>query len=287
MESPSQLTQVTPDLWISRSAMDSINSGIWLRNGTACLVNPGVFPGEIAAIRAFLESRQIKPQYVILTHFHVGHLLGARAFPDALLIAQANFAAEAARQGPMIHKILNQQQWGSVDEILPVPPPAIQISEGSSLYVDDLVIQLFAAPSQALDQLLLYQPDSATLWAGDLLHELQIPYLVDGVETYNKILDLLASYQIRTLVPAHGQPTSDTTEIQRRLTRDRAYVDSIRTTLADAIAHDLTLEETLNRCAAFAAPYPTNQELHRTNVASTYVRLGGKVEPGTINWLRG
>jgi glyoxylase-like metal-dependent hydrolase (beta-lactamase superfamily II) len=285
--SANPLTPLTPDLWILCSAMESLNSGIWLRGDTACLINPGVFPNEIAAIRAFLDERHIAPQYMILTHFHVGYLNGARAFPGALLIAHAKFAVEAERQSAAIQKIMTEQQWGAADDLLPVPQPAIPITEGSSLYVDDMLVQLLAAPGKAPDQLLLYQPDGGTLWCGGLLHESEVPHAAHGYDAYEKTLELLAEHQPGTLIPAHGQPVTDPDEIQGRLTRDRAYLAAVRTTISGALAENLSFEETAKRCAEFSAPYSNSQDTHRINVKNAYRRLGGKVEPSGITRIPG
>ncbi len=82
--------RLVSDFWLAQSELYATNSGIWLSQGQACLIDPGLLPAEIEAIAAFLTEREAVPQTIILTHSHWDHLLGPAHFPGAEVVAQAD-----------------------------------------------------------------------------------------------------------------------------------------------------------------------------------------------------
>jgi len=56
------------------------------------VVDPGWLPEEIAMIRRDVEIvRRDRPLYVVYTHAHFDHIIGAYAFRDAITIASKSF----------------------------------------------------------------------------------------------------------------------------------------------------------------------------------------------------
>lgn len=281
-----EFTQLVPTLWVAQSRIYAMNVGVWLHSGRACLIDPGVMPDELAEIATFLQAHEAEPRYVVITHSHYDHLLGARAFPGAAVIAQVNYLAEVARDGPAIQQILVREGIVAAGRSFAIPFPDHTFEETTTLELDGLTLRLVHAPGHAADELVLYEPDTATLWAGDMLSDIEIPYVSDGLAPYERTLEMLAGYEIRTLVPGHGRPTADPAEAQRRLANDRQYLAALRAGVTAAVAEGLALEQTVARCAGQPLAVPGNEGMHRLNVESVYAELGGPADPTEVGWGR-
>ena len=221
---PHPLMQLTPNLWVSQSQFANLNSGIILADNGVCLIDPGILPTEIEALATFVNKQDVVSQFLILTHSHWDHLLGAEYFQGNRVIAQANYLKEVQGEaGRQIH--LQVEKLTSHFEItrqqsFVIPQPQETFEETMFLTIGDLDLQLIHTPGHAVDQLVIYVPQDGTLWAGDMLSDSEIPYVNHNLAAYEATLDKLATMEIVVLVPGHGTPTIDVAEIQARITAD-------------------------------------------------------------------
>ncbi len=109
-------------------------------------------------------------------------------------------------------------------------------ADETTLAVGGLELRLAHAPGHSPNMLTVYEPASATLWAADVLSDVEIPSIIDDLASYERTLSRLAGLEIRTLVPGHGTATDDRAEIARRLDEDRAYLAALRETIGAVIA---------------------------------------------------
>lgn len=277
--------QLTADLWVAQSAVYGMNVGVWMRRGQACLVDPGILVEEIAQIKALLAERAAAPRYVVITHSHHDHMVGAGQM-GAPIVAHERYLAEVERMRPAIQAQVSREGWVRGERPFEIPRPDITLTTELSLDVGGLTIRLVHTPGHAADELALYDAETATLWAGDKLSDVEIPFVSDSLGAYERTLEMLAEYEIRALVPGHGRPAADAGEIQARLDNDRRYLAELRAGVAAAIAQGLTLAETVARCAVQPLPYPGNEDMHRLNVESAYAELGGPADPAAVGWGR-
>jgi len=281
-----EFSALTPALWVAQSRIYAMNVGVWLHGRAACLIDPGVMPDEIAQVAALLAARGAEARYVVITHSHYDHLLGARSFPGAVVVAQAGYPDEVARQGPAIQQVLVREGIVPAGVPFEIPLPDRTFAADTTLELDGLTLHLAHAPGHAADGLVLYDPGTAALWAGDMLSDVEIPYVNDALGPYERTLEMLAGYELRALVPGHGRPTADPAEIQARLAHDRQYLALLRTGVAAAVAAGLTLEQTVARCTGEPLIYPGNEGMHPLNVESAYAELGGPADPRAVGWGR-
>lgn len=280
-----RFSRLTADLWVAQSAVYGMNVGVWVRRGLACLVDPGILAEEIAQIQALLAERAAVPRYVVITHSHHDHIVGAGQM-GAPVVAQERYLAEVERLGPAIRNQVAREGWVRGDRRFEIPRPDITLTTELSLDVGGLTIRLVHTPGHAADELALYEAETATLWAGDKLSDVEIPFVSDSLADYERTLETLAGYEMRVLVPGHGRPAVEAGEIQMRLDNDRRYLAELRAGVSAAIAQGLTLAETVARCAAQRLPYPGNEGMHRLNVESAYAELGGPADPAEVGWGR-
>ncbi len=101
------VTQLTRHLWVSQGQVwGGRNTGMFLSEGHACLIDPGILPGEVKAIARFMAERGITPQAIVLTHCHPDHSVGAADFPGVRVIAQANYVADLRAHGDSYQRVI-------------------------------------------------------------------------------------------------------------------------------------------------------------------------------------
>lgn len=285
------LTELTPSLWLTQSRLYSTNSGLFLSEGEACLIDPGLFPDELEGIAHFLAERQVKPRAIVLTHSHWDHLLGPERFPGVRVIAQANYLEEMSggRADELLWQVEEWEEAYAIERERPfvTPQPDKTFVKKMTLKVGDLMLRLVHAPGHAADHLVVYEPRSRALWAGDMLSDLEIPFVSQSLAAYEKTLEMLAAWEVCVLVPGHGHPTASAEEIQRRLAADRAYLAELRERVSQAVARGLNVGETVRLCLEMALRHrEENLGPHRLNVESVYLELGGVADRTRVGWSR-
>jgi glyoxylase-like metal-dependent hydrolase (beta-lactamase superfamily II) len=135
-----------------RSRMVGYSVSAYLVHGM--LVDAG-FPGVAREFGAYLHS--VRPRGVLLTHFHEDHagnaeLVAARGIPIAA--APATVAAlRAAEQIGLYRRLI----WG---EVVPLRSSIVPLESGS--------LTLVHTPGHSHDHHVVWDPESETLFAGDL-----------------------------------------------------------------------------------------------------------------------
>jgi glyoxylase-like metal-dependent hydrolase (beta-lactamase superfamily II) len=262
------------------------NAGAFVSDGEACLVDPGITADEIAALVEEIGDARIR--YVVLTHADWDHLLGPEHLPPTTIVAHESFTDGVDAEG--VRAALAQfEEHAEIprDEPFEPPVPDETFTEETTLAVGHVELRLAHAPGHSPNMLTVHEPASATLWAADVLSDVEIPSIIDDLESYERTLSRIAEPEIRTLVPGHGNATADPAEIARRLDEDRAYLAALRETVALAVDAGASLEE----AAAAAGAIPLRRsdgdhELHGLNTEKVYADLGGDADPSEVGFAR-
>jgi glyoxylase-like metal-dependent hydrolase (beta-lactamase superfamily II) len=278
----------TPHLWVAQSRFAQTNAGLWLSRGQACLIDPGVYPDEIAALARFVAGQGVMSRTIVLTHAHWDHILGPERTPGARVVAQAAFSSCVLGSEGLVWVERWEAREGIVRERpFAAPRPDVVFEDEMTLAVGDLSLHLIHAPGHAADQLVVYHAESATLWAADMLSDLEPPYLAHSLAAYQRTLARLAELEVRLLVPGHGSPTADAKQIRARLSEDAAYLAELRDRVGRAVRTGKTVQETVALCADVRYRCAEeNAGPHRMNVESAYLELGGEVDPTGLGWSR-
>jgi glyoxylase-like metal-dependent hydrolase (beta-lactamase superfamily II) len=273
--------QLTPFLWVAQSRLFYMNSGVIISDSHACLIDPGIYPDELDGIARFVQEQGATVQSIILTHSHWDHILGPERFPGVKVIAQEEYAAAVVVGGAQLLKDVNRWvEKAKVERDAPfvIPQPTETFGENMELQIGSLALWLVHTPGHSPDELVVYHADSGTLWASDILSDLEIPFVTHSLLAYQRTLARLAGLDIRVLVPGHGSATTDPDEARRRLTHDITYLAELRVRVEQAIKQGKTLEETVASCTSM--PYhhrQENEEPHRINVQSAYAELSSQI----------
>ena len=112
------------------------------------------------------------------------------------------------------------------------------------------------------------------LVAGDLLSDLEIPWLDREPAVYRRTIEGIAALveagEVETLVPGHGAIARGAGAVRARVRRDLRYLEALEEGVREARAAGLTLEQALARLAAIAPgdcgdDFPM-ADVHRGNV---------------------
>ena len=89
-----------------------------------------------------------------------------------------------------------------------------------------------------------------------MLTDTEVPFVGHSLDAFEQTLAFLATLDIRVLVPGHGHPATEATEIRTRIDEDRAYLAALRQCVTVAVATGKTLPETVAACADI--PFPAS-----------------------------
>lgn len=278
-----------PGLWLTQSRFFAAQSGVWVSGRHAVLVDPGMAPDEISAWSTLTHMQGWSVAWVILTHGHWDHVLGAASFPGARVVAQTEYPSVLMREGTeLCHQVTAwQHENGFAEKPNFRPPPAeIIFEQGMTLVLEDLQLHCLAAPGHAADALVIHEPSAGVLWAGDMLSNREIPFVSHSLRAYRQTLEMVSTLDIRALIPGHGEPTRDAAEIQTRLENDRTYLARLEETVEAAVKAGCSVGETVDRCAAipFRQSAKENAHPHQANVESAYLELGGGGDAAHLGW---
>jgi hydroxyacylglutathione hydrolase len=273
-------------LLVRQSRYLHYNAGAFVSAGEACLVDPGILRKETEALLAATAGADLRS--IVLTHADWDHILGPEHLPRAPIVAHADYVEDLDPEGARLMLAMLENHAGASRTTLFDPPlPTTSFEDALDLRIGDLELRLEHAPGHARSMLTVYEAQSATLWAADVLSDVELPSIIHDLESYERTLERLANLDIATLVPGHGNRSDDAAEIRKRLEEDRAYLTQLRSDVAEAVAAGSSLEESV--MTATSIPFrrsDEDSETHRLNVEKVYADLGGDVDPGAVGYAK-
>ncbi|MFA4932369.1 MAG: MBL fold metallo-hydrolase [Caldisericia bacterium] len=282
---------LTPHLWTAKCRGYAMNTGILHDAGHAALIDPALLPDEVEDIAAFCEGQQLKVETVVITHHHWDHVLGASRFPSAHVVAHQAYVAQTAIDLERTRRSIQRfYEVEGVAHAAPFDPPVPDqtVDHIVGLMVGGFRVQLVHTPGHARDHLSVYDPEAACLWAGDLLSDLEIPFVSDRLDAFERTLGMFAAMQVDLLVPGHGSLTRDVTEIRRRIEADRAYLSDLRARIEAVVLARGNVQAAVAACADMVFRNPgENAEAHVMNVEQVFLECDGSA-PATsrLGWAR-
>jgi len=283
-------TSDSPSLSVFPSRSMAYNAGVLLRGGEALLVDPGLFADEIDRIKAHIYGQGASPSGIVLTHSHWDHVLGPEYFPGVPVIQQQESLAVMAESGTRIeHQVTEWERQSGVRRDMPflLREPDQAFTDRLEFPLGDKPIELLRAPGHAPEQLVVYDRAEATLWAADMLSDIEIPFVMHSLRAYRLTLDRLAQLDISVLVPGHGRPATNRAEVKARFDTDRTYLAELQKRVEAGLAAGRGAAETVTACVGMSySNRDQNEDAHRLNVETAFVELGGAVETGHEGWNR-
>jgi glyoxylase-like metal-dependent hydrolase (beta-lactamase superfamily II) len=232
-----EIIEVAPRTWLIR--LPIVNAVLFETDAGLVLVDVGMGPGGPAVVEA-MRSVSDKPLHTLIyTHGHVDHANGAWALPDAGEMPQQIVAHEAITKrferyiglrGSMAHYMsqpANQVPAKRDDYVW----PTLTFEDRLELEIGGEIFVLQHHKGETDDHLYVWVPSRGALASGDFYQGF-LPNAGNGKRAQRHVAEWIvalremANLQPGVLLPAHGDASTDTAEIQR----------SFRL-LADALEH--------------------------------------------------
>ena len=213
---PDEQRQVSPHVWVIPDGSRGLvpNVGIIVGRKGVLVVDTGLGPENGAlAYAAAVKAAPGRQVYLVATHAHPEHDLGAQAFPaGAKLIRSSDQIADAANDVSLAKVFSNMNPRNA--ELLKdaAPRPAdISFSGTYSLDLGGLTARLEAlGPAHTAGDTIVWVAADKVLFSGDLAMKAQ-PAIVSPKATlasWRRVLAREAALKPKVVVPSHG-PVGD------------------------------------------------------------------------------
>lgn len=195
------------------------NAGIIIGKEGIVVVDTLISSKEAERFISDIRAVSDKPiKYVVNTHEHLDHSLGNNDFIrlGAVVVAHTNCKKNAEAVAATI--LQKAKNYGLTDELM----QGTKIAEASLSFNDKMEIDLgdrkmeliYTGPSHTDGSLLVYVPDTKTLFAGDILFTNFHPNMRDAdVKSWISVLDYISTMDAVSIIPGHG-PLSGEKDIQ-------------------------------------------------------------------------
>jgi quinoprotein relay system zinc metallohydrolase 2 len=253
---------------------DIANIGFVIGERCVAVIDSG---GSIAIGRSLLNVVRATTDrpvcYVINTHVHYDHLLGNAAFretgarfvghaalPDAIAASRDFFAERfAADLGP-----------GAGPEA--IVAPEILVEDHAQLDLGNRVLELTAhRTAHTTSDLSVYDPQTGTLWPGDLLFVERTPVIDGSLRGWLDALARLETVKAGRVVPGHGPASAAWPGAAADL---RRYLERVATEVRNGIAAGRFLEDLVETAAwDERGKWLLFDETHRRNLTRAFTEL--------------
>jgi quinoprotein relay system zinc metallohydrolase 2 len=253
---------------------DIANIGFIVGRKCAAVIDTGGSVNVGRELRAAVEKHTSLPIcYVINTHVHVDHVLGNAAFKNdkASFVGHAALAAAMARSRDFFVTEYpgDMDSPPSVDQVI---GPDRLVEQQLTLDLGDRPLVLRAWPKAHTDcDLTVYDPETGTLWTGDLLFRERLPALDGSVKGWLAALEELTHMRVKLAVPGHGMVTSD---LAAAIIPERRYLQALAEGVRGEIAAAKPLEDAIAHVAsAEKSHWLLWDSVHPHNVVRAYEEL--------------
>lgn len=212
---------------VYESALMRTTSTLIETEDSLILIDPNWLPEEIATIRRDIELRRgDKKLFVIYTHQHFDHIIGAYAFTDATTIASKAFVEHDASE--QLDEIQNFYEQHYIDRPIQKPVIDITIDENKTIAIGSTPVTFLLTPGHDATHLSLIFETMHVLVCGDYGSNIEPPFIEHDAWAYLESIQALQTaiyeYEIRWLIPGHGDLCDDRSQMIKRLSAAEEYI---------------------------------------------------------------
>lgn len=198
------------------------------------VVDPNWLPHEVQEIVCYVDSiKGTRPVYLLFTHSDYDHIIGWKAFPDAITIASEAFVQNPAKDKE-VEQIISFDDKHYIKRNYPIEYPDIQIvirQDEDFLSFEHTRIRFWLAPGHNADGLFALLEPYGVWIAGDYLSDVEFPFIYHSLEDYQMTLEkasnIAGKARPKVLVPGHGQICQNIPEMGKRIIFSQQYLQAI------------------------------------------------------------
>jgi quinoprotein relay system zinc metallohydrolase 2 len=217
------------------------NIGFIVGRDAVAVIDPGGSRTDGERLHASVRAATALPiRFVVLSHMHPDHVFGCGAFTadDPVFIAHANMPAAVASRGEYYRKELADVL--GIDEAGAYAEPGKLVDGMATIDLGGRVLDLRAHGAAHTDNdLSVFDRNTATLWAADLLFVERVPALDGSLIGWLHEMDGLTALPARQAVPGHG-PTA--VPWPAGASDQARYLNTLAREIRALIAHDGAIE---------------------------------------------
>lgn len=224
------VTEIAPGVWVHKGAHaepdranrgDVANMGFVIGKDAVAAIDAGSSPAIARDMLAAIRARTDLPvRWLVLTHMHPDHALGASAFRDAGATVVAHHRLDAALDARAQGYLRAMAAAIGADAATAVVTPDLAVSEETALDLGGRTLTLRAAPTAHTDNDLIVRDDATgVLFLGDLLFMGHTPALDGALKGWIDVVNALETESAPLVVPGHGPVAAawpDAAAAQRR-----------------------------------------------------------------------
>jgi quinoprotein relay system zinc metallohydrolase 2 len=257
------------------NAGDIANAGFVVGEEAVAAIDAGgsraVGERLLGAIRAVTE----KPvRWLVLTHMHPDHVLGAEVFREAgaTVIGHANLARALRNRAETYEtsyaRLLGPRAFAGTEAILPDEG----VEAVRELDLGGRVLELIPHPTAHTDNdLTVYDRETGTWWVGDLVFEDHAPALDGSLTGWISVLEEMQGRGAERIVPGHG-PAS--LPWPGGAANTLAYLRGLAEAVRAAIDRGETMGEAIQSAGAdLGEGWRLFEEYHPRNVSAAFQEL--------------
>lgn len=268
--------------WMEDAASDVANVGVIVGQRCVAVVDSGGSPAVGRRLRAAISALTPLPVcYLIATHAHPDHVLGAAA----LLAARPGEAVPELvahqRYGPALAQ--RARSWAGAmqrDANLTLaapdlPQPSLTVARETTLDLGGRRLQLRAWPTAHTDSdLTVLDEQTRTIFLGDLVFSGHLPVVDGQLKGWLAVLAELRQADVALAVPGHGAPQASLAAL---MGPQQAYLEALLRDVRAALRERRSLAQTVESAAAPQAAGAANwllvEHFHRRNLTAAYAEL--------------
>ncbi len=284
-DDPFNLTEVAQGLYVhhgkhilpTNKDMDIANIGFIVGSRCVAVIDPGGSLKLAGALRRRIRERTELPIcYVIDTHVHADHILGAEVFTQdgAEFIGHENLAdAILSNESFFEDHFATAREKALGDRLFVLPSRVVKPGQTLRLDLGDRILELRAWPkAHTSTDLTVYDDNTHSFWMGDLLFMRRIPPLEGSLKGWIGVLkELRETVAAKRVIPGHGPVSA---AWPSAMDAEQRYLEILLRENRALIAKGGTLEEAMTTVGQSERKnWLLFDDVHKRNVTRAFAEL--------------